>query len=262
MLIHGFHAVAARLKRGGEGVTELYVATGRDDVRVQDLLRLAEQAGVRPHFVDLARIDRICPQRRHQGVVMFAEAVSARFDLDELLDRTDAPLLLLLDGVTDPHNLGACLRVADGAGVHAVIAPKDHACPLTEVAVQTASGAADTVPYLMVTNLARTIEDLQERNIWVIGTADEAPTTLYEQQLPESVAWVLGAEGKGLRRLTRQRCDALVHIPMAGSVASLNVSVAAGVVLYETVRQLHYPGGGAGAGAGGSRAVPPRPPAT
>ena len=236
-------------------MTELYVATGRDDARVQDLLRLAEQAGVRPHFVDLARIDRICPQRRHQGVVMFAEAASAGVDLDDLLDRIEHPFLLLLDGVTDPRNLGACLRVADGAGVHAVIAPKDHACPLTEVAVQTASGAADTVPYLMVTNLARTIEDLQERNIWVVGTADEAPGTLYEQRLPQSVAWVLGAEGKGLRRLTRQRCDALVHIPMAGSVASLNVSVAAGVVLYETVRQLrHASGAGARADAGaGSR---------
>jgi 23S rRNA (guanosine2251-2'-O)-methyltransferase len=254
MLIHGFHAVSARLKRGGEGVTELYVATGRDDVRVQDLLKLAEQAGVRPHFVDLARIDKICPQRRHQGVVMFAQTASAGVDLDDLLDRIEHPFLLLLDGVTDPRNLGACLRVADGAGVHAVIAPKDHACPLTEVAVQTASGAADTVPYVMVTNLARTIEDLQERNIWVIGTADEAPGTLYEQQLPQSVAWVLGAEGKGLRRLTRQRCDALVHIPMAGSVASLNVSVAAGVVLYETVRQLRH-GAGAAAGAGAKARV-------
>ena len=262
MLIHGFHAVAARLKRGGEGVTELYVATGRDDVRVRDLLRLAEQAGVRPHFVDARAHRPDLPQRRHQGVVCSPRRSRRASISTTLLDRTDAPLLLLLDGVTDPRNLGACLRVADGAGVHAVIAPKDHACPLTDVAVQTASGAADTVPYLMVTNLARTIEDQQERNIWVIGTADEAPTTLYEQQLPESVAWVLGAEGKGLRRLTRQRCDALVHIPMAGSVASLNVSVAAGVVLYETVRQPHYPGGGAGAGAGGSRAVPLRPPAT
>jgi len=241
VLIHGFHAVAARLKRGGEGVRELYVAAGRDDARVQDLLRLAEQAGVRPHFVDIARIDRLCPQRRHQGVAMFAEVLAAQVDLDELLDRTERPLLLLLDGVTDPRNLGACLRVADGAGVHAVVAPKDHACPLTEVAVQTASGAAETVPYVMVTNLARTIEDLKERGIWVVGTADEAQRTLYEQELPEPMAWVLGAEGKGLRRLTRQRCDALVRIPMQGSVSSLNVSVAAGIVLYETLRRHRYP---------------------
>ena len=249
MLIHGFHAVAARLKRGGEGVRELYVAAGRDDARAQDLLRLAEQAGVRPHFVDVARIDKLCPQRRHQGVVMIAEAPSAQVDLDELLDRIERPLLLLLDGVTDPRNLGACLRVADGAGVHAVVAPKDHACPLTEVAVQTASGAAESVPYVMVTNLARTIEDLQDRGIWVVGTADEAPVTLYEQSLQEPLAWVLGAEGKGLRRLTRQRCDALVRIPMAGTVGSLNVSVAAGIVLYETMRRHRYPGGSPGADA-------------
>jgi len=246
MLIHGFHAVIARLKRGGEGVRELYVGAGRDDARVQDLLRAAERAGVRPHFVDVARIDRLCPQRRHQGVVLLAEARAPRVDLDELLDRTPSPLLLLLDGVTDPRNLGACLRVADGAGVHAVIAPKDHACPLTEAAVQTASGAAETVPYLMVTNLARTIEELRERDIRVIGTVDEAPASLYEQQLPDALAWVLGAEGKGLRRLTRQRCDALVRIPMAGTVASLNVSVAAGIVLYETVRQHRFGGQGAG----------------
>jgi 23S rRNA (guanosine2251-2'-O)-methyltransferase len=158
-------------------------------------------------------------------------------DLDELLDRVDKPMLLLLDGVTDPRNLGACLRVADGAGAHAVVAPKDHACPLTDVAIQTASGAAESVPYVMVTNLARTIEDLQERGVWVIGTADEAPASLYDHAIPASVAWVLGAEGKGLRRLVRERCDALVNIPMAGQVSSLNVSVAAGIVLYETVRQ-------------------------
>jgi len=252
MLIYGFHAVAARLKRGGEGVRELYVAAGREDARVQDLLRLAEQAGVRPHFVEIARIDRLCPQRRHQGVAMIAEVQPAQVDLDVLLDRTERPLLLLLDGVTDPRNLGACLRVADGAGVHAVIAPKDHACPLTEVAVQTASGAAETVPYVMVTNLARAIEDLKERGIWVIGTADEAQNTLYEQELPEPLAWVLGAEGKGLRRLTRQRCDALVRVPMHGSVSSLNVSVAAGVVLYETLRRHRYAAGSRSVARGGS----------
>lgn len=237
MLITGFHAVTARLKRGAEGISELYVAAGRDDPRLRDLLRLAERTGIRPSQVDLARLDRLAPGRKHQGVVMFAESATPVVDLDELLDRTEQPLLLLLDGVTDPRNLGACLRVADGAGVHAVIAPKDHACPLTDVAIQTASGAAETVPYLMVTNLARTIEDLQERGIWVVGTADEAKSSLYELQIPASVAWVLGAEGKGLRRLVRERCDALVSIPMAGQVASLNVSVAAGVVLYETVRQ-------------------------
>ncbi|HWS75722.1 MAG TPA: 23S rRNA (guanosine(2251)-2'-O)-methyltransferase RlmB [Quisquiliibacterium sp.] len=237
MLIHGFHSVAARLKRGGEGITELYVAIGRDDPRLRDLVRLAERAGIRPSQVDVARLDRLAPGRRHQGVVMIAESAVPVADLDELLDRVDKPMLLLLDGVTDPRNLGACLRVADGAGAHAVVAPKDHACPLTDVAIQTASGAAESVPYVMVTNLARTIEDLQERGVWVIGTADEAPASLYDHAIPASVAWVLGAEGKGLRRLVRERCDALVNIPMAGQVSSLNVSVAAGIVLYETVRQ-------------------------
>ena len=238
MLVYGFHAVNARLKRGGEGITELYIASGRDDPRLRDLAKLAQTAGVRPHAVDMARIDRLCPQRRHQGVAMLvSDAPMVVVDLEELLDRTPQPFLLLLDGVTDPRNLGACLRVADGAGVHAVIAPKDHACPLTEVAIQTASGAAETVPYLMVTNLANTISDLRERDILVVGTADDARATVYDQPLAASMAWVLGAEGKGLRRLTRQRCDALVSIPMAGQVASLNVSVAAGIVLYETVRQ-------------------------
>lgn len=243
MLIHGFHAVTARLKRGAEGITELYVAIGRDDPRLRDLVRLAERLGIRPSQVDMARLDRLALGRRHQGVVMFAEGSAPVVDLDELLDSVDKPLLLLLDGVTDPRNLGACLRVADGAGAHAVVAPKDHSCPLTDVAIQTSSGAAESIPYVLVTNLARTIEDLQERGVWVIGTADEATSSLYEDAIPESVAWVLGAEGKGLRRLVRERCDALVKIPMAGQVSSLNVSVAAGVVLYETVRQtrLHKP---------------------
>lgn len=238
MLIHGFHAVLARLKRSPETIESLYVAGSRDDARVRDLLKVAQEAGVKPNLVDLARIDRMAPQRKHQGVVAEVSIAPPTADLDELLDGlTEPPFLLLLDGVTDPRNLGACLRVADGAGVHAVVAPKDHACTLTEAAIQTASGAAEHVPYIMVTNLAHTITDLQERGLWVVGTADDAPSTLYEASLPAAVAWVLGAEGKGLRRLTRTRCDQLVSIPMTGTVSSLNVSVAAGVVLYETVRQ-------------------------
>ena len=167
-----------------------------------------------------------------------AELAPPSIGLEELLDGLERPAtLLLLDGVTDPRNLGACLRVADGAGVAAVIAPKDHACLLTDVAVQTSSGAAETVPYIMVTNLARSIDTIRDNGVWVIGTADEADHSLYEEKLEGSLAWVLGAEGKGLRRLTRERCDVLVNIPMRGQVSSLNVSVAAGVVLYETLRQ-------------------------
>lgn len=238
MLIYGFHSVASRLKRASTSFEALYVDARRDDARVRDLLKLAQEQGIKANMVDADRLEKLCPQRRHQGVVAVVRDQSLAADLDELLDGlTEPPFLLLLDGVTDPRNLGACLRVADGAGVHAVIAPKDHACTLTEVAVQTASGAADTVPYLMVTNLAGTIEDLKERNIWVVGTADEASESIYTLQLPASVAWVLGAEGKGLRRLTRQRCDQLARIPMAGQLSSLNVSVAAGIVLYESLRQ-------------------------
>ena len=158
--------------------------------------------------------------------------------LDDLLDAVDGPpLLLVLDGVTDPHNLGACLRVADGAGVHAVVAPKDHAVGLNATVAKVASGAAETVPYLMVTNLARTLNELKERDILIVGTSDDAPGTLYDADLKGAVALVLGAEGKGLRQLTRKTCDVLVRIPMHGAVESLNVSVASGVCLYEARRQ-------------------------
>jgi 23S rRNA (guanosine2251-2'-O)-methyltransferase len=238
MMVFGFHAVTARLRQGAGSVGELYVDARRDDGRVRDLLALAARLGIEARRVEAARLDRMVPSRRHQGVVAVVEARPPSLGLEALLDAIEGPpLLLLLDGVTDPRNLGACLRVADGAGVHGVIAPKDHACPLNETAIQTSSGAADSVPYVMVTNLARTIDTLQERGITVIGTADGAPETLYQAQIPPAVAWVLGAEGVGLRRLTRERCDMLVSIPMAGQVPSLNVSVAAGIVLYETVRR-------------------------
>jgi 23S rRNA (guanosine2251-2'-O)-methyltransferase len=238
VLVFGFHSVTSRLRSQAASVKELYVDARREDGRMRELLSAAAQAGVEARRVDGARLDKLCPNRRHQGVVAIAEAQPLRVGFDELLDAIEGPpLLLLLDGVTDPRNLGACLRVADGAGAHAVIAPKDHACPLNEAAIQTASGAAESVPYIMVTNLARTIDELQERRITVIGTADGTDATLYDIEVPASVAWVLGAEGVGLRRLTRERCDTLVSIPMAGQVSSLNVSVAAGVVLYETVRR-------------------------
>jgi 23S rRNA (guanosine2251-2'-O)-methyltransferase len=245
MLVFGFHSVTSRLRLGSGSIRELYVDLRRDDGRVRDLLAQASRAGVEVRRVEADRLDKLCPSRRHQGVVAIVEARQPTVDLDTLLDAIEGPpLLLLLDGVTDPRNLGACLRVADGAGAHAVIAPKDHACPLNETAIQTASGAADSVPYVMVTNLARTIDELQDRGITVIGTADGMPQSLYEVDVPESIAWVLGAEGVGLRRLTRERCDTLVSIPMAGQVASLNVSVAAGIVLYETVRRTRMPAPG------------------
>ena len=238
MLIFGFHSVTSRLRQAAGSVRELYVDARRDDGRARDLLALAAKLGIDARRVEVSRLDRMCPSRRHQGVVAIVESRPPVMGLEDLLDSIEGPaFLLVLDGVTDPRNLGACLRVADGAGVHAVIAPRDHACPLNETAIQTASGAADSVPYIMVTNLARSIDVLEDRSITVIGTADGAGQSLYEADVPAAVAWALGAEGVGLRRLTRERCDRLVSIPMAGQVESLNVSVAAGIVLYETVRR-------------------------
>lgn len=238
-LIHGFHPIMARLRHDPESVKEIYLDANRNDRRVKDLLRLAEQAEARVVQVEHARIEGMAPNARHQGVVARVDARQKALHLDDVLDTLEEPpFLLILDGITDPRNLGACLRVADAAGVHAVIAPKDRAVGLTDVAMKAASGAAETVPYIMVTNLARTLRTLKERDIWVVGTAGEAMEDLYAAQWPTGgLAWVMGAEGDGMRRLTRETCDALIKIPMAGSVESLNVSVAAGVCLFEAVRR-------------------------
>ena len=203
-----------------------------------DLLRAAKGANVRIIQADDHRLDAMVGTRRHQGVVARASELSLARNLAELLDMIQGPpLLLLLDGVTDPHNLGACLRVADGAGAHAVIAPKDRAVGLNATASKVASGAADTVPYITVTNLARTMRDLQERDIWLTGTTDDAEQSLFDLDYTGGTAFVMGSEGEGMRRLTRENCDRLVSLPMMGSVESLNVSVAAGVCLYEARRQ-------------------------
>jgi 23S rRNA (guanosine2251-2'-O)-methyltransferase len=241
MLLFGFHSVTARLRQAPESIKTLYLDRERSDARIRDLQKMAAEKSVAINLVSGSRLDRLCFGKRHQGVVAMVEAVVPRLTLAQLLEdlkgAESPPLLLLLDGVTDPRNLGACLRVADGAGVDAVIAPKDHSCMLTDVVIHTASGAAESVPYVLVTNLTRTIEDLQIAGFRVIGTADEAGSSLYAADLSGPLAWVLGSEDKGLRRLVREHCDELVSIPMLGSVESLNVSVAAGVVLFETVRQ-------------------------
>lgn len=237
-MIFGFHAVTARLRHEASSVEELYIDAGRHDRRMQELLRAAEAAKVRIIPADGQRLDGMVGTRRHQGVVAKAGELSLARNLDELLDAVEGPpLLLILDGVTDPHNLGACLRVADGAGAHAVIAPKDRAVGLNATAAKVASGAADTVPYITVTNLARTMRELKERDIWLIGTTDDAEKNLYEADFAGPVALVMGSEGEGMRRLTRENCDVLVNIPMLGAVESLNVSVASGVCLYEARRQ-------------------------
>lgn len=237
-VLFGFHAVTVRLKTAPESVLELYVDARRRDARMRQFLERAQAAGVRLIEADGARLTGLSAGAPHQGVVARVKPIEQQQSLHGLLDALDTPpLLLVLDGVTDPHNLGACLRVADGAGAHAVIAPKDHAAGINPTVAKVASGAAETVPYFMVTNLARTLGELKERDIWVIGTSDDAPQSLYQTELHAPVALVLGAEGRGMRQLTRKHCDQLMHIPMRGAVESLNVSVAAGVCLYEALRQ-------------------------
>jgi 23S rRNA (guanosine2251-2'-O)-methyltransferase len=237
-VLYGFHAVTARLRHDASGIEELLYDPTRRDRRMQDFLKAAQAAGVRLIAADDARLQGLAGSDRHQGVVARATEVPLAQNLAELLDGVTGPaLLLVLDGVTDPHNLGACLRVADAAGAHAVIAPRDRAVGLNATASKVASGAAETVPYITVTNLARALRELQEAGVWVVGTAGDAPASLYDTKLDGPCAIVMGAEGEGMRRLTRDTCDEVMHIPMRGSVDSLNVSVASGVCLFESVRQ-------------------------
>ncbi len=237
-ILYGFHALGVRLKTAPKSVLEIYFDSSRRDARMRDFINKAKDICIRLIEADSARLVSIGGSLGHQGVVARVTEVKPIHSLDDLLDSiSEPPLLLVLDSVTDPHNLGACLRVADGAGVHAVIAPKDHAVGINATVAKVASGAAETVPYLMVTNLARTLGELKERNIWCIGTSDDAPKTIYQMDLRVPTALVLGAEGTGMRQLTRKSCDELVNIPMRGAVSSLNVSVASGVCLYEALRQ-------------------------
>src|SRR5687768_14578795 len=234
----GFHAIISRLRQRPETVREIYILAERADARAKDLRELAKRLNVRVIPVDTKRLDGMSGGVRHQGVVAQAEPVNMPQFIEDVLEGIEEPpLILVLDGVQDPHNLGACLRVADGAGAHAVIAPKDRSVGLTTAAIKVASGAAESVPYIVVTNLARTMRDLKERNIWLIGADDEAKDSIYKAPLDGALGLVLGAEGEGLRRLTKDSCDSLVSIPMFGSVESLNVSVASGVCLYEARRR-------------------------
>ncbi len=248
-VLFGFHAVGVRLKTAPQSIVEIFVDPTRRDARMRQFLDKANEAGSRVIEADGMRLAKLCGSHGHQGVAARVQALAQVTSLDELLEQLEAaqallpvaereaPLILVLDGVTDPHNLGACLRVADGAGVHAVIAPKDHAAGINVTVAKVASGAAETVPYFMVTNLARTLNELKERSIWIIGTTDAASKTIYQADLKGPVALVLGAEGEGMRALTAKTCDELVSIPMRGAVESLNVSVASGICLYEAVRQ-------------------------
>jgi 23S rRNA (guanosine2251-2'-O)-methyltransferase len=236
-VVFGFHAVLARLRADPKSVLEIYLDEARNDGRAKDLISLCERTGARLMRVSVKRLDGFYEGGRHQGVVARVE-MRAKDDLKEILASVEKPLLLVLDGITDPHNLGACLRVANAAGAHAVIAPKDRAAGITPAVSKVASGAAEATPYLMVTNLARALEEIKERNIWVLGLDPSASQDIFSvKDLPDSIAWVLGAEGEGMRRLTRETCDLLVRVPMSGQVESLNVSVAAGICLFESVRR-------------------------
>jgi len=237
-LIHGFHALNARLWQNPKSLIEIYLAGGRQDERARAVVERAATEGVKLHVVDKARLDSLTGNARHQGVAAWVDASKQFVSLDDVLDHIDEPpLLLILDGVTDPHNLGACLRVADAMGAHAVIAPKDRSASINATVSKVACGAAEVVPYIMVTNLARTLRDLKDAGVWIAGTTMEADTDLFHFDQTGPLAWVMGAEGEGMRRLTREHCDALVSIPMFGTVESLNVSVSAGIVLAESRRQ-------------------------
>ncbi len=240
--VFGIHSVQTLLKSASDRVKQLYVLQGRKDQRVAKLIALAEKQGVSYSFKSRDELDDI-EDGNHQGVIAECSAGEVHDEafLNQLLDKLDEqsvpPLLLILDGVTDPHNLGACLRTAEAAGVHAVIAPKDNSASINSTVRKVASGAAELIPYVPVTNLARSMKALQQRGIWIVGSAGEADKSLYETDLKGAMAIVMGAEGEGMRRLTRESCDYLASIPMIGGVSSLNVSVAVGVCLFEAIRQ-------------------------
>ncbi|KNE84473.1 MULTISPECIES: 23S rRNA (guanosine(2251)-2'-O)-methyltransferase RlmB [Aggregatibacter] len=238
--IYGIHAVKAFVTHYPERLIEVWVLKGRDDQRLQPLINEIQRLGISVQFLNRQTLDKKAEGEVHQGIIARVHSLPElnEHDLDRLLEQQKAPLLLVLDGVTDPHNLGACLRTADAAGVNAVIVPKDKSAQLNSTARKVACGAAENVPLIRVTNLARTLRELQKRhNVWVVGTAGETTETLYQTKLTGALALVMGAEGEGMRRLTREHCDQLISIPMMGSVSSLNVSVATGVCLFEIVRQ-------------------------
>lgn len=239
VIVYGLHAVRTLLQRHPERAAGLLVQKGRDDSRANEILQLAQRLRLRVEVRSVQELDKLAASERHQGVCLKVRSAGALGEgaLDDLLDRAATPLLLVLDGVQDPHNLGACLRTADAAGVDAVIVPRDRAVGLTPTVRKVASGAAEIVPLIQVVNLARTLRWLEERGVWRVGTDGDATQTLYDAKLDGPLAIVMGAESVGMRRLTRENCDLLVKIPMTGVVESLNVSVAAGVALFEAVRQ-------------------------
>jgi 23S rRNA (guanosine2251-2'-O)-methyltransferase len=239
-VVHGIHAVTSIVKHNPERLVELFVLQGRRDKAIDDILKMARSTGVRPQESQRKTLDNKAQGENHQGILALVTPPKhyQEADLPALCERAGLQAcFLVLDNVTDPHNLGACLRTADAAGVTAVIVPKDKSAKITSTVSKVASGAAETMPFVVVTNLARALRELQQQGVWIIGTAGEATDTLYQADFKGPVALVMGAEGSGMRRLTREHCDQLIAIPLTGSVSSLNVSVAAGVCLFEVVRQ-------------------------
>jgi len=246
-ILAGFHAVGARLRSDPSSILVLYFDARRRDARMQHLLAQAAAGAVRCVAADEERLHGMSPEAPHQGVVAQTSGAAPTAQFEDLLDAVGPEtFLLVLDGVTDPRNLGACMRTAAAAGVQAVLVPRDRAAAVTTVTAKAAAGATESLPLVTVTNLARAMKDMQDAGIWIVGADGAAPRSLYEVDLTGPRAWALGAEGSGLRRLTRERCDALVHIPMSGGMESLNVSVAAGVCLFETRRQRMLAGGSGG----------------
>ncbi|MCI6529881.1 MAG: 23S rRNA (guanosine(2251)-2'-O)-methyltransferase RlmB [Mesosutterella sp.] len=238
VILAGFHAVLARLRLNPKTLREVYIDRSRHDRRMHELCVQLREAGLRPIESDAQRLRGLAGDVPHQGVAAVADRLERTMSFDELLDSiSDETLLLILDGVTDPRNFGACLRVADAAGAQAVIAPLNRSSHVTPAAAKAAAGAEESVPVIYVVNLASAIGELREAGVTVVGTAGETERSIYDFDQKKAFAWVLGSEGEGLRQLTRRRCDALAAIPMKGSVESLNVSVAAGVCLFETLRQ-------------------------
>lgn len=241
-LLLGFHAVQTRLRVDPQSIQSVYYDPARRDRRMADFIKQAEPIlGKRLYSANAERLHNLAGHDRHQGIVAMAEGISVARTLPELLDsldvKSDPPLLLVLDGITDPHNFGACLRVADGAGVDAVVIPKDRSASINATVSKVSSGASEVMPVITVTNLVRSMKEMQEAGVWLVGTDDEAEKSIYDLDLTGPIAIVMGAEGEGMRRLTRETCDELVRIPMQGVVSSLNVSVASGVCLYEALRQ-------------------------
>lgn len=243
-IIYGLHVLQTVAERAPQRLMQVFVLQGRDDKRLIQLLNILHQQGIAVHTASRQWLDEQAAGGSHQGVLAQVKAapVYQENDLAGIIHSTAMPLLLVLDGVTDPHNLGACLRNADAAGAHALIVPKDRSAALNATAKKVACGAAETVPLIRVTNLARTLRYLQQQRLWIVGTADQASQPLWQSDLNGALALVMGAEGEGMRRLTREHCDQLISIPMAGAVSSLNVSVASGICLFEALRQRTQPG--------------------